>query len=1057
MSDDKRLIEDFLPIEAISAEASREKSVRKGHISTLHLWWARRPLVACRAAVYGALVPASRFVPNGGSDDKKKSLGRANAARFVKSLCRYPSDSKPEEKASIGRAVGEAERHILLAHADRLTEELADWRSGKTGKPGWVDEFKFVGDAVTFDDILAGRAPRPRVLDPFAGGGAIPLEALRLGCEAYANDLNPVAHIIQLCTLVYPQKFGKPDPADSGMTGPADKDGNPTWGGLADEVRYWGEWVLRKVKCEIGDLYPPIPDPEYKGARPPIAFDRKTGEWVIARGDAGTPAAKDDPFAPPQMVMGFAEDDQMRLSPASDRRSPASASLPPGYLQPVAYLWTRTVTCKNPACGATVPLVKQTWLCKKKDRYVALKMIAPKGEKQVRFEVVEAKTEKGLGFDPEAFSKAGNATCPFCGTVADSDYVKAEGCSKSLGFQAMALLAIHHKREGKTYVASYQMPDSFPKEEVSAKRLMSLCAAARIDCPGEPIVTDAKNSCWTPLYGLNSHGDLFSKRQLLSLMTFAANIRRADEKMQACRYSLDRSLAILSFLAATLDKQADRNSVLCVILADGGRGIKNTFVRQALPMSWDFAEANPFNPTIASWSSVFKEVLVNIDDLNFRGNCNVTRGNASELPYEKELFDAIITDPPYYDNVPYANISDFFYVWLKRSIGCRMPEHFAGMGTPKKAEAVADAARHGGNKRVANAAYENAMSRVFSESFRTLKTGGPLIVVYAHKTTLGWATLIDALRLAGFLVDEAWPLDTETKGRLRAHDASALASSIFLVARKRDASAACGNYESDVVPELAGIVRERVETLWDMGISGADLVIACVGAGLRAFTKYARVEFANGEEVPAERFLSEVESVVLETILGKLSKTIGAKAGETLSGLDPATRFYVLWRYTYGGAELDAGEAIIFANGTHVELDGHASLTAGARALLEKKKGKYRLLDFTERGQEDRLGLPDEDRQDACPTVDALHRLLWLVDHKPLKIPDFLTEAKPNVEQLRLVAQALSGPALSGGEIADVSTTAEQSALGKLLANWNAVMVGKTALADKRVGQQQLL
>ena len=173
MIDDRRLIEDYLPIEAISAEASREKSVRKGHISTLHLWWARRPLVACRAAVYGALVPASRFVPNNGSDEKKKSLGRANSARFVKSLCRYPSDSKPEEKATIERAIQEAQRHILIAHADRLTQELTDWKAGKTPKPGWLDEFKFPGDKVTLEDITAGRAPRPRVLDMFAGGGAI--------------------------------------------------------------------------------------------------------------------------------------------------------------------------------------------------------------------------------------------------------------------------------------------------------------------------------------------------------------------------------------------------------------------------------------------------------------------------------------------------------------------------------------------------------------------------------------------------------------------------------------------------------------------------------------------------------------------------------------------------------------------------------------------------------------------------------------------------------------------------------------------------------------------
>ena len=228
--DDRRLIEDYLPIQAISAEASREKSVRKGHISTLHLWWARRPLVACRAAVYGALVPASRFQPANGPEEKRASLGRANAAKFVERLCKYPGDS---------RVIAEAQQHILEAHAERLTQE------GGTGIL-----------PVTVEDILEGRAPRPKVLDMFAGGGAIPLEALRLGCEAYALDLNPVAHIIELCTLVYPQKYGKPDPATKGSA----KDG--TWAGLAEEVRYWGHWVLKKVKAEIGDLYPPIPDPK---------------------------------------------------------------------------------------------------------------------------------------------------------------------------------------------------------------------------------------------------------------------------------------------------------------------------------------------------------------------------------------------------------------------------------------------------------------------------------------------------------------------------------------------------------------------------------------------------------------------------------------------------------------------------------------------------------------------------------------------------------------------------------------------------------------------------
>ncbi len=285
-------------------------------------------------------------------------------------------------------------------------------------------------------------------------------------------------------------------------------------------------------------------------------------------------------------------------------------------------------------------------------------------------------------------------------------------------------------------------------------------------------------------------------------------------------------------------------------------------------------------------------------------------------------------------------------------------------------------------------------------------------------------------------------------------DSAALASSIFLVTRKRE-GAETGNFEEAVKPELEQIVRERVETLWAMGISGADLVIACVGAGLRAFTRFARVEYANGEEVPAERFLTEVETVVLETILARLSKEVGGK-GTSLAGMDAATRFYVLWRYTYGAAELDAGEAIIFANGTHVELDGHNGLASGSNAVLEKNKSKYRLLDFTARGDDDDLGLPN-DSGTARPVVDILHRLLWLLEHKPPKISEFLTDTQPNLEQLRLVCQALAGPALKGGELKDVSPTAEQSALGKLLANWSAVMEGQQVKADRQKGQERLL
>ncbi|MGB8032042.1 MAG: DUF1156 domain-containing protein [Terracidiphilus sp.] len=1004
MNDDKRLIEDYLPIVAISAEASREKSVRKGHISTLHLWWARRPLVACRAAVYGALVPASRFVPNGGSDEKKKSLGRANSARFVKELCQYPGGP---------RVIEEAQRHILVAHADRLTQEIGDWKAGKQAKPGWVEEFKFSGVKVKVEDITAGRAPRPRVLDMFAGGGAIPLEALRLGCEAYALDLNPVAHIIELCTLVYPQKYGRPDAMARGMTGPKNPKGEPTWGGLAEEVRYWGNWILTKVRDEIGDLYPLVPDPQHKGNRKSaIQLD-----W-------------------------FKDHD--------------AAEVPTGYLMPVAYLWTRTVKCKNPSCRATVPLVKQTWLCKKDGRYVAMKMIAPKGKKQVHFEVVEAKSEKRLGFDPEGFSKAGNAACPFCGTVADSDYVKVEGCANRMDMQLMALACARPGASGKVYVAAGDVPGSTPDLSTIRHRIENLCRKTGLTVPAEQIVNDAKNANFCILYGLKSFADLFNARQMLCMLSFAASVRVVQEEMSKVGISDPHVECVSTLLAAIVDRLADFNSSLCVFNYTGGRGVKNTFGRPSLPMIWDFAESNPFNPAGASWISGIEDVPAGLRDGAITLSGHVVRGNATATPWQADSMDAVITDPPYYDNVPYANISDFFYVWLRRTIGTHFSEHFASQGTPKKQEAVADATRHSGSRDNAARAYEKMMAQSFEEAHRVLKYDGELAIVYAHKTTLGWTTLVDALRASGFIVTEAWPLDTEKRGRLRAQESAALASSIFLVARKRDPSPEVGNYESDVVPELASIVRERVDTLWEMGISGADLVIACVGAGLRAFTKYARVEYGNGEEVPAERFLAEVELVVLEAIMGRLSKTVGSKNSQTiLAGLDSATRFYVLWRYTYSTAELDAGEAIIFANGTHVELEGQHSLTQGERALLEKKKSKYRLFDYTERGNESALGQPADDGSSAN-AVDVLHRLLWLMEHKPLKVPDFLSEARPNVEQVRLVAQALSGPALSGGELSNVSSTAEQSALGKLLANWSTVMVGKAAVEERRTGQQSL-
>ena len=981
---DHRLIEDYIPIEAISAEARREKSIRKGHISTLHLWWARRPLVACRAAVYGALVPAP--------EDRDAAK---EAAQFVTDLCKYPG---------VPSVIAEAQDHILEAHAQRLTEEQ--------------------GELVTVEDIKAGRAPRPRVLDMFAGGGAIPLEALRLGCEAYAVDLNPVAHLIELCTLVYPQQYGQPDPAAVGClpspAGGGGVGGGGTWAGLAAEVEHWGQWVLEQVKAEIGDLYPPIPDPRHS-ERSEESHEQLPLDMAVEESREGY-----------------------------DARA--------GMLTPVAYLWTRTVRCKNPACGGTVPLARQTWLCKKKTRYVALRPDAetnrdkPPGEKQVRYEVVEAATPEGLGFNPSIGSRGGNVPCPFCGTVADSTYVKEEGQAGRIGVQPMAVVCTQPKKRGKVYFGIDEVsPISWSNTEDIWQRIHALEAeTARypispLSVPDEPIEANPR-SMDTQNYGFEKWADLFTPRQLLALLTFVKYIRAAYAEMLHRGYSEELGKVVVTYLAMTLDKIADANNSLCrwESVAQCSRAL---FSRQSVPMLWDFGENVPVGKSSGSWIEHATRALDSIRLTEDTGTPSlVYRSSATRLPFEANTFDAIVTDPPYYDNVTYSNLADFFYVWLKRSVGSLYAEHFSSLLTPKKNEAIVAFYRHNGSREQAKDFYEQMMAQAFAEAGRVLKPNAPLVIVYAHKTTLGWATLVDALRIAGFTVAEAWPLDTENVSRIRAMDTASLASSIFIVARRREGNET-GSYEREVRPELQRIVRERVERLWAQGVTGADLVIACVGAGLRAFTRYARVEYANGEQVPADSFLAEVEGVVLETLLEKLFGV--SQAG--LSSVDRFTRFYVLWRYAYRQGTINAGEAIIFAYPQRVELDGPGGLTSGSNPLGEKLKGKYRLRDFTERGEDDKLGLPSPaggggvGGGGSAPLIDVLHRLLWLVEHRPAMIPAYLDEARPDVERLRIVAQTLAGQTLAGngnggGKSLVAARGAEAAALRKLTTNWRTLI-----------------
>jgi len=1002
------LIEDYMPIHAIGAESSREKSLWREHPFTGHLWWARRPLVSCRAAVYCSLVPANQWV----SADKistdsvsasgsaqldnwkqgaSRGLNRENARRFVTDLCKYPCTLKMVERA---------QGHILRAHAQRLTSELT---TAEDRIPNWLDEFGWDRSRrdVAPEDILAGKAPRPRVLDMFAGGAAIPLESLRLGCDTFALDLNPVAHIIQLCTLVYPQQFGQADPGSVGVAGPADATGQPTWDGLAGEVGCWGRFVFEASLSKLGHLY----QLHHSSAR-----------------DSASPSVPESLLFPSS---------ERKAAPDGDANIPV----------PIAYLWTRVVRCKNPTCAASVPLLRQTWLCKKKGQYVALRPVPEPQARRVRFDVVEHATEKGFDFDPSAFSAAGNARCHLCGTVADIAHVKREGQAGKLGVQLLAVVARPKRGRGRMYLSATECPE-IEQACAESSSVLERLREAGFSPPDESIAGLDDESLSNSLgitvrpYGLRRFGHLFTPRQLACLLTFAESIAEAHEEMRRRQIHSERAKALTSYLGAALDRLAENHSSLCRWNATAQK-MQGTFGRQVITMVWDFCEANPFGGSVGDWLSIIDLQENAIKGAVSTGTrpASVARGTATSLPYDDESMDAVITDPPYYDNVPYADISDFFYVWLKRSVGALYPEHFAFRNTPKKTEAIADAGRHGGDHQRATQAYEGMIGTSLREAHRVLKPNAILVVVYAHKTTLGWSTLVDAMRGAGFMVTEAWPLDTEMRTRLRGMSSSALASSIFLVARKRPEDCGTGSFEEEVRPSLHAIVRERVATLWEQGITGADLVIAAVGAGLRAFTKYERVEFANGEVVPAERFLAEVEGVVLDGML----EQIAGRVAQGVTAIDPRSRFYVLWRYVYKAGEIDAGEAIVFTYGQHVELDGQKGLSSGANPLVEKKKGSYRVRDFAERGKDDKLGLPT-DEGEAAPLVDALHRVLWLMEYSPRRLTEFLRESRCNTDQLRVLAQALSGPALKGGEMGQVSAGEELAALTKLTANWRSVI-----------------
>lgn len=927
----KRLIEVALPLKEVSEQSAREKSIRHGHISTLHIWWARRPLAACRAVVFASLIPDPDD-PECPTSFKQLVMDVLGSSQF------RPTQPEPSPGAAAPvetKPLEDTPRNRCL----EFIKHLVRWEN--SNEPEYIEPARKLIQAA--HKILHPDSPddAPKVLDPFAGGGAIPLEALRLGCEAHAIDINPVAHLIQLCTLVYPQKFGHPLPPDAPMpdyiaeAAKKNANGDGLFGGsvaeaeaeyrrnpLAADLKYWGNWVLERARQDLAAFYPPDPDGSV----------------------------------------------------------------------PVAYLWARTIKCANPACGATVPLVRQLWLCKKPDRKVALKMTPLPQTKKCDFTVVEGNR---VDFDPQQGTmQRGQASCPFCNTVASSKYLQAEGTSGRIGEQMTAVVTISPHVSGKNY---REPSDSDLRAFAKAHDTLTSDETLR------SLVPDEELKPWSgvlnaPLFGLTRWGMLFNSRQSLSLATFVRLINQAGKTI-AEHDDAEYGRAIAASLALAFDRITDYNSN--VQSWHNTREMPgHTFGRQALPMVWDYNESNPMSGATGDFMGSVDWVLRVLHHVSAVSGRPATarRASATAVPESEGSLDAVVTDPPYYDAVPYSDLSDFFYVWQKRTLADFFPDLYRTPLTPKAQEVVSHLGKNYPGKRKTAKDYEAGMATSFSEMYRTLHSTGVAAVMFAHKTTSAWESVIGALIEKGLLVTSSWPFHTEMATRLRGHDSAALASSVTIICRKRAVEAGDGFWD-DVRGQLREVANERLDFFWEQGIRGADFFISAIGPALSVFGRYERVVRLSGEEVTVGQFLDEVRDLVTHYALNKIVK--GGQVGH----IDAESQFYVVWKWSYADAKIPADEAFKLSQALGFSTEEMWDKTG----VLEKSGQNVSAVTIAKRMKIKNLGEP---KADGVPSslIDVLHRLCAFRDKGDATgAGEFLARSGHGKSQtLWLVAQAVS-------------------------------------------------
>jgi putative DNA methylase len=855
----KKLIEVAIPLEAINAASAREKSIRHGHPSTLHLWWARRPLAAARAVIFCQMVDDPSAVPEEFPTEEDQEQERLRLFALISELVLWESTTKEE--------VLKPAREEILRSWRRCCADNADHpKAAELFKPEKLPGFH----------------------DPFAGGGALPLEAQRLGLESFASDLNPVAVLINKAMIEIPPKFAGLPPVNPESRRKQDISSWKGAQGLAEDVRYYGQWMRDEAEKRIGHLYPKV--------------------------EVSAEMAKDRPD----------------LNPYVGKK-----------LTVIAWLWARTVKSPNPAFAQVdLPLASTFLLSQMKGKEAYLNPVIEDGG--YRFTV-----KVGRPKDPEAakngtkLSRGANFQCLMSTTPIESDYIKAEGAAGRMGARLMAIVAEGNR--GRVYLAPTPAMESIA---LTAKPSWK---------PETPLPNDPRNF-WTPAYGLSTFGDLFTARQLVALTTFSDLVQEARERVKVDAIDAGRpdeetpmreggvgasayGDAVEVYLGFVVSSQSDRMTTICTWDAGGstwGTKTRNTFARQAIPMSWDFAEVNP----LSTQSGSFENSLDYTSKGILCAGQQPGKACQADASTQTESIDKIVSsDPPYYDNINYADLSDFFYVWLRRSLKHVFPELFATLAVPKAEELVATPYRHGG-KENAEAFFLDGMTLAMERIAEQSHPAFPVTIYYAFKqsetktaagtASTGWETFLAAVIRAGFALYGTWPIRTELANRMIGSGTNALASSVVLVCERRLASAITLS-RTDFRRQLRQELPRALKKLERANIAPVDVAQAAIGPGMAIFSSAKAVLNPDDSPMSVREALVEINAA--------LDEYLSQDEGD----LDADSRFALTFFESFGYAERDFGDAEGLAKARNLSVDGVAR--AG---ILRSVAGKVQLLQRSE-------------------------------------------------------------------------------------------------------------